>query len=124
MKTKIVPMMEKIVLLLALVALPVGLALGQTTPLSGQINIYTPIVSLDRCGNIVTVATSIGFAPGNLVLLIQLKGGVIDSTNTPAFGTILDYDHVGNFEFATIETINGNQITFREDLLRGYNDNK
>src|SRR5204863_6996859 len=55
------------------------------------VNSYTSIVSLNSCENKFTVEDASSFNPGDTVLIIQMKGAVIDSTNTTNFGTITDY---------------------------------
>ena len=85
-----------------------GCLFAQTTNISGTINIYSNITNI-QCGN-VTVNSSAGFYTGDRVLLIQMKGATIDITNTPSFGTILNYNNAGNYEFATIASITGNTV--------------
>ena len=60
------------------------------------INYYTAVLAFDICTNSITVADASLYNPGDTVLMIQMKGAVIDTSNTPAFGTILDYGNAGN----------------------------
>ncbi|HJT72834.1 MAG TPA: gliding motility-associated C-terminal domain-containing protein, partial [Chitinophaga sp.] len=55
------------------------------------------------------------------LLIIQMKGAVIDSTNTNAFGTIKDYKSAGNYEFNYVKSKNGNIIELLNTLTRAYN---
>jgi gliding motility-associated-like protein len=84
------------------------------------INAYTPVVSLDKCKNILTVEDGTAFNTGDTVLLIQMKGAVIDSTNTAAFGTITDYKNAGNYEFNYVKTRAGNIIELKNTITRQY----
>lgn len=93
---------------------------AQTTNISGTINTYIDVTALGPCDNQITVSNSAGFAPGNVVLLIQMKGATIDETNSAAFGTITAYNNSGSFEKATIQSIVGNVIYFTFDLLNSY----
>ncbi len=62
-----------------------------------------------------------GFQPGDTILIIQMKGAVIDSSNTAGFGEIIDYRGAGNYEFNYIAKKNGNQISLKNKLLASYN---
>ena len=64
---------------------------ASTININGVINDYTPVLSFDPCRNILTVEDGTKYKSGDTVLLIQMKGAVIDSTNTAAFGTITNY---------------------------------
>ncbi len=95
---------------------------AQNSNISGTINIYTPVTSI-LC-NGVTVSSSSGFSAGDRVLLIQIKGATIDSTNTSSFGTILNYNNAGNYEFATVASVSGTTIYFVNEVLRTYTVSK
>lgn len=86
--------------------------------ISGVINTYTNVTLVS--GNVVTVGSSAGFSVGDKVLIIQMKGATINSTNTPTFGQITSYNDAGNYEYATIQAINGNQITLTTNLCNTY----
>jgi gliding motility-associated-like protein len=88
--------------------------------ISGIINNYTPVISLDVCKNKITVEDATSFQVGDTVLMIQMKGAVIDSTNSASFGTITDYRNSGNYEFNYIKAIAGNTIEFSNSLTRQY----
>src|SRR6185436_15834895 len=84
------------------------------------INDYTPVLSLDPCKNIINVGNASAFNIGDTVLLIQMKGAVIDSTNTSAFGTITNYKNAGNYEFNYVKAKNGNSIELLNKIERQY----
>jgi gliding motility-associated-like protein len=84
------------------------------------INDYTAVISLDICKNKLTVSDASAFHVGDTVLLIQMKGAVIDSTNTASFGTITDYKNAGNYEFNYIKAKNGNILELLNVVERQY----
>ncbi|MEO7306850.1 MAG: gliding motility-associated C-terminal domain-containing protein [Ferruginibacter sp.] len=84
------------------------------------INRYAAVLAFDICTNTITVSDATEFNPGDTVLMIQMKGAVIDTSNTPAFGTILDYGNAGNYEFNFISAKSGNALTFLNKLTRDY----
>jgi len=88
--------------------------------LSGVINDYTEVLAFETCTNKLTVANGNAYRVGDTVLLIQMKGAVIDSTNTTAFGTITDYKNAGNYEFNYVKSKTGNVIELKNRLTRQY----
>jgi hypothetical protein len=88
---------------------------------SGIINSYFQVTAINTTANSVTVDNSSGLTPGELVLIIQSKGASIASTNDANFGNISAINDAGNYEFATICTITGNEVVFQATLLNSYN---
>lgn len=86
--------------------------------ISGIINKYSPVTAL-TCDKI-TVENGSLFSVGNRVLIIQMKGAKVDTSNTANFGAIIDYKSAGNYEFNTIETITGNTISLKYSLKNTY----
>ena len=84
------------------------------------INEYTPAISLDVCKNILNVENGAAFNPGDTVLLIQMKGAGMDSTNSVAFGNIIDYKNCGNYEFNFVKSRSGNNIELLNKVVRQY----
>jgi|GEM_PF-650326 len=91
-----------------------------TTGISNIINDYTPVIAFNPCDNKITVEDASAFNVGDTVLMIQMKGAVIDSTNTSSFGTITDYKNSGNYEFNYVKGKAGNIIELKNVLLRQY----
>jgi gliding motility-associated-like protein len=96
----------------------------QITVLSCQdsliVNDYTPVLSVDSCNNIVTVEDAAKYNTGDTVLLIQMKGAMIDSANTFAFGNISSYRNAGNYEFNYVKGKTGNKIELLNSTTRSY----
>jgi gliding motility-associated-like protein len=88
--------------------------------ISSTINDYTPALSLEPCKNILTVEDGTAYKTGDTILLIQMKGAIIDSSNTAAFGTLTNLRNAGNYEFNYIKSRTGNQIELKNKLTRGY----
>lgn len=84
------------------------------------INNYTPVLALDPCKNILTVEDGTAYNAGDTVLLIQMKGAVVDSSNSPAFGIVQDYKSAGNYEFNYVKSRTGNQVELLNQLTRTY----
>ncbi|MES2679719.1 MAG: T9SS type B sorting domain-containing protein [Bacteroidota bacterium] len=107
-----------------LLALLPAYVYSQPSSLSGTINIYTPVILIDTtsCLDKVTVALATGFAVGDSVLIIQMKGAAIDSSNSSAFGSITSNGLLGagKYEIAAITAINGNIFTLNGNLVNQY----
>jgi gliding motility-associated-like protein len=91
---------------------------SQASAIGGVINIYTPVTAI-QC-NEISVGSSAGFSAGDRILVIQMQGATLDSTNTSAFGSVISYNNCGNYEFATIASITGNIISTQFSLLKSY----
>jgi gliding motility-associated-like protein len=84
------------------------------------INDYTPVSSLDVCKNVINVEDASAFNIGDTVLIIQMKGAVIDSSNTISFGFVTNYRNAGNYEFNYVKSKNGNSIELLYKIIRQY----
>src|SRR5262249_53056142 len=105
-----------------------GKDLAFTTATSTVVNVYTTLTSNAFTGNtIINVASTAGFAVGDLIYIIQMQGAVLnayqDSTllldttnsylinNALPYGKILNISTCGNNEFAQVNAILGSTIT-------------
>lgn len=96
-------------------------ALCSTQDETFTINNYAAVLNASAtCNNQLQVDNAVAFNAGDTVLLIQMKGAVIDSANTASFGTITDYGNAGNYEFNIIREKSGNTITLLNQLKRSY----
>ena len=93
---------------------------SQEAGIGGIINAYTPVLSLNTCNNKINVEDASAFNVGDTVLVIQMKGAVIDTSNTSSFGTVTDYKNSGNYEFNYVKSKTGNIIEFKNVLTRQY----
>ncbi len=86
------------------------------------INRYAEVVSINigGCANDLTVDTSTGFFAGDDVLLIQMKGANVDTSNTSSFGTLINLNDCGNYEVNKIKSISGNIIRLTYTLAKTY----
>jgi len=90
------------------------------TNISGVINDYAGVTNIDYPTNVITVTSATNFSVGDRVLLIQMQGASIDQSQSSSFGTISSFNNAGNYEFQTICTVTGNDITLTYDILNAY----
>ncbi len=86
--------------------------------LSGVINEYAAVSGI--CNNSITIQNPEYFNVGDKVLIIQMKGATIDWSDDSSFGNITDYGSTGNFEFNSIQSIDGNEVLLGFKLLNDY----
>ena len=105
--------------LLVLLSTP-GIGYMQT-PISGVINRYAAVVSIDGNDRL-TLDNAADFNTGDTVLVIQMKGAEI--VNLPATdgnsGNIQAMHTAGKYEFIIVQGKTGNQLIFTTDLTNAY----
>src|SRR5215212_3303349 len=84
------------------------------------INDYAPVIGYNACENKIIIEGGYLFHAGDTVVIIQMRGAVIDSSNTSNFGTITNYSNAGNYEFNFVKTVSGDTIRLRNNLQRQY----
>lgn len=96
----------------------------------GDITVSTPDTILNQYGTLGADATAgdttiiinnpggpngldpASLTQGDLLMLYQAYGATIDTSDTAAYGDILNYNGAGLFEFITVDDVNGNIIDF------------
>jgi hypothetical protein len=87
---------------------------------STTINDYTPVLAFNQCDNKITVEDATKYNPGDTVLIIQMKGGEIDSSNNSLFGSITNYKNAGNYEMNIVRNKVGNIVELKNNLVKQY----
>jgi gliding motility-associated-like protein len=94
------------------------------TKIGGTINKYGHVTSLGADYVIVEDAVQFAqFAPGDTVLLMQMKGARIYSTDASSYGTPENlYGNPGKHEFLLISSVNSGakKITFQNDIVNAF----
>ena len=94
---------------------------SQTTNISGIVNTYHGVLAIS------TTAAKLdnvsGLAYGNTVLLVQMKGASIITTNDINFGNVSSLNYAGNYEVATICSVSNDTVYFFNEVLNDYDVN-
>ncbi len=93
------------------------------TEISGVINSYSAVTSVNG-DDAVSVSDPGIFAPGDTVLIIQMKGMGItldESEEGINWGKKQFFNNAGNYEFMIVDQINDNNVKFTRDLVSSYN---
>lgn len=88
--------------------------------IAGVINDYAIVNAIDYCENTLELNSVDGFLENSAVILIQMTGASINSSNTAAFGDVNDLGNTGYYEKCRIQSINGNIISLENPLLNQY----
>ena len=64
--------------------------------------------------------TTTALSAGDLVMIIQMQGADITTTDDANYGTITAYNNVGAYELRTVQSINSNTLTFCTPLSNTY----
>lgn len=89
--------------------------------ISGVINSYHRVTSVNMATNGATLSNAAGLVPGAKVLLIQMKGATMNTDNLPSFGDITAINEAGNYEYNVVCAVAGNDILFKYQLIHPYN---
>ncbi|MDW3649807.1 MAG: T9SS type A sorting domain-containing protein [Bacteroidia bacterium] len=89
--------------------------------ISGVVNQYTEVLSVDAVTNSVEVANPAMFTTTDRVMLIQMKGAQMDESNSSNFGDITNLNNAGSFEIATVCDVVGNDVLFSYEIKNSYN---
>jgi Secretion system C-terminal sorting domain len=93
---------------------------AQVTNISGIINTYHRVIEIIPAKACIRVNTTAGLALNENVMVIQMKGASVNTTNTSAFGDTISLNRAGNYEIGTICNINGDSVFLFFNLLNTY----
>lgn len=86
--------------------------------ISGVINAYSPVTAIG-CNHVVVTNPAL-FAAGDRVLLIQMQGAAVATSNNATFGSLTSYGNAGHYEFANVVSVFGNTVNFQFGTLNQY----
>lgn len=96
---------------------------SQNTAISGIINHYTSITAIDTCLGRLSVNDTTGFRKGDALLLIQMQGASILTSNNAQFGSIQTLGMAGQYERNEIDSVGSSDIfvkyRFRHNWVAG-----
>jgi hypothetical protein len=95
-------------------------AVSQSTNISGIVNSYYQVVEVIPSKACVRLNTVSGLARNQKVLVIQMKGASVVTTNNSSFGDTTSLNNAGNYEVAIICAIDGDSVFMFHDFLNNY----
>ncbi len=103
---------------LFLVVLATWVCAANAQTISGIINHYSAVTAI--AGNQITVTAGGLFQAGDYVLVIQMQGADIVTSNNASFGDISAYNNAGNFEWGRVASSVGNDVFLEKPLTKTY----
>ena len=95
--------------------------------ISGVINSYHNVTGIINYGTYnsysysgITLESIAGLSTGDRVLIIQMKGATISSTDNSSFGNVTSIGNAGKYEFSSICGFLNNTIVLSNHLLHSY----
>lgn len=86
-------------------------------------NQYYKVESINNDKINLAINQTAEFCPGDKFLIIQMQGVQISTQNNENYGKIENYKSAGNFELVQVSSVNGNNITLQNPLVRDYEPN-
>lgn len=100
---------------------PLGNGKDGNPEISGIINRYATLThDAPKCSGKLIVSNTDHLKQGDLLLIIQMQGAIIDGSNDTTYGRIKDLKTAGNFEYAVVAKTNADTIFLSHALLYHY----
>lgn len=93
---------------------------GQTTNISGIVNTYHRVIEIIPAKACLRVASVTGLNVNTRIMVVQMKGASVNTSNSSSFGTVTAYNDAGNYEIGTICYIIGDSVFLFHNLLNTY----
>lgn len=93
---------------------------AQTDSISGVLNRYAAVLSVDTCTGRIGVNDTAGFRAGEKILLIQMQGAAVSTDNNAGFGQINALNAAGQFEQCVLDSIAPGAFYLRNRLRHSY----
>lgn len=90
------------------------------TSISGVVNNYYQVVEIIPAKACVRVSSTAGLVTNKRILLVQMKGASVNTSNTSAFGDTTSTNEAGFYEAGTICVIRGDSVFLFHNLAHTY----
>lgn len=97
-----------------------GIAIAQTN-ISGIVNTYHPVIEIIPAKACIRVSSIAGINVNTRIMLVQMKGATINTSNSASFGDTTTTNEAGMYEIGTICYLRGDSIFLFHDLINTYN---
>ena len=95
-------------------------AVSQSTDISGVVNSYYQVVEVIPAKACVRLNTVSGLAKNQKVLVVQMQGALVSTSNNSSFGDTTSLNNAGNYEVAVICAIDGDSVFMFHNFLNNY----
>lgn len=90
------------------------------TPISGVVNTYYSVTEVIPAQACLRLNTTAGLNYNDKVIIVQMKGASINTSNSSSFGDTTNLNNAGNYEIATVCSTNGDSLFLVYTLLNQY----
>jgi len=90
------------------------------TDISGVVNTYHQVIELIPDKACVRVTNASQLSMNNMIMIIQMKGATINTSNTSSFGDTTALNAAGDYEIGTICYISNDSVFLFHNLLNSY----
>ena len=80
---------------------------AQITPISGIVNSYYSVVEVIPAKACVRLNTTAGLNYNDKVMIVQMKGAGINTSNSSSFGDTTSLNNAGNYEIGAVCHVDG-----------------
>lgn len=90
------------------------------TNISGIVNSYHKVNGINYSESGLKLDNVSGISVNDRVMIIQMKGAAINTSNTNSFGSVSSLNDAGNYELATVCAVRSDSVFLLQQLLRNY----
>ena len=92
------------------------------TNISGVVNSYHKVIGINYSQSGIKLDNVTGIAVNDRVMIIQMKGATVTTSNNSSFGSVTSLNQAGNYELATVCAVRSDSVFLLQQLLRTYNE--
>ena len=90
------------------------------TNISGIVNSYHKVIGVNYAQSGLKLDAVSGIAVNDRVMIIQMKGATVNTSNTSSFGSVSSLNQAGNYELATVCDVRSDSVYLLQKLLNTY----
>ena len=90
------------------------------TNISGIINSYHKVIEVIPSKSCVRVDNTTGLSSNNTVMLVQMKGATVSTSNNSSFGSVISMNNAGNYEINSVCSIRDDSVFLFRQILQSY----
>jgi hypothetical protein len=90
------------------------------TNISGIVNSYYKVSGINYAQSGLKLDNVSGIVTNDRVMIIQMKGATVNTSNTSSFGSVSSLNQAGNYELATVCAVRSDSVFLLQQLLRNY----
>jgi len=90
------------------------------TNIGGIVNTYHKVTGVNYTQSGVKLDNVNGISVNDRVMIVQMKGATVNTTNTNSFGSVSSLNEAGNYELATVCDVRNDSVFLLQQLLNVY----